>query len=122
MNSISHQNGLLSGIYDIKKAEFYSDKIDIKSSSELLKDPNQIYNICLNNVAGDTTKLEKNLKSMSDEAKNFVKSNEVWDRKELITSIEDIISDEGNFVCVLAGKNTGKSLTSLKRMWLMWLP
>jgi hypothetical protein len=72
-----------------------------------------MYNICLNNVAGDKTKLEENLKSMSDKAKKFIQSNEVWDRKELLTSVENIIADEGKFVCILAGKNTGKSLVLL---------
>jgi hypothetical protein len=109
-DSISRQNGLLSGIHDIERAEFYSDNIPIKSSYELLKDPNQIYNICLSNAGGNTTKLNDILKNMRDKAKKFIKSDEVWDRKGLITSIEDIIADDGNFVCILAGKSTGKSL------------
>ena len=109
-DSISRQNGLLSGIHDIKKAEIYSDNISIKNAYELLKDPNQFYNLCLSNAGGNTTKLNENLKSMRDKAKKFIKSDEVWDRKELINSIEDIIADDGNFVCLLAGKSTGKSL------------
>ena len=104
------QNGLLSGISDIKKAQFYSDNILIKSSYELLQNPNHIYSICLKNAGGNITKLNENLKNMSDKAKNFVESNEVWDRQELITSIESVIEDKGKFVCLLAGKNTGKSL------------
>jgi hypothetical protein len=101
---------LLSGIHDIKEAEFYSDKVTIKSSYELLKDPNHIYNICLKNAGGNTTKLNENLKHMSDKAEEFIQSDEVWNRKELITSVENIIDRKGKFVCLLAGKSTGKSL------------
>jgi hypothetical protein len=109
-NNITHKSGLLSEVYDIKKAEFYSDNIPIKSSYELLKNPNHIYNICLKNAGGNTTKLDENLKNMSDKAEEFIQSDEVWNRKELITSIENIIARKGKFVCILAGKNTGKSL------------
>jgi hypothetical protein len=36
--------------------------------------------------------------------------NEVWDRDELKGKIEDIIADRGEFVCLLGGKSTGKTL------------
>ena len=108
--SISRLNGLLSGIHDVKEADFYSNNISIKSAYELLKHPNQIYSICLHNAGGNTTKLDANLKNIHDNAINFVESNEVWNRKELIVSLENIIVRNGKFVCLLAGKNTGKSL------------
>jgi hypothetical protein len=109
-DSISRKNGLLSGIDDIREAKFYSDSIAIKGSCELLKDPQHIFNICLNNAGGNFTLLDENLKNMSDKAKAFIQSNEVWNRKELITSIESITEDKGKFVCILAGKSTGKSI------------
>ena len=109
-NNVAHGKGLLSGIYDITKAKFYSDNISIKSSYELLKDPHHIYNLCLKNSGGNITALDDNLKRISDKAKEFVQSDEIWNRKQLICSIENIITDKGKFVCLLAGKNTGKSV------------
>ena len=112
-----HLNGLLSGIDDIKVAEFYSNNVPIKSAYEMLKGPNQIYNICFHNAGGNTTKLNENLKSINEKVNFFVESNEVWDRKVLMTSIEDIIFSKGKFVCLLAGKSTGKTLvlTSIEK-------
>ena len=109
-NNVAQSNGLLSGVYDIIKAEIYSGNISIINAYELLKDPNPFYNICLKNAGGNTTMLNENLKSMRDNAENFIQSDEVWNRKELIASIENIIDGKGKFVCILAGKNTGKSL------------
>jgi ABC-type Na+ transport system ATPase subunit NatA len=35
---------------------------------------------------------------------------DVWDRDELKCAIQDITADSGQFVCLLGGKSTGKSL------------
>ena len=106
----THSKGLLSGIDNITKAEYYSNNSSIKDSYELLKNPNQLYKICLQNSGGVITKLELDLKNISDKAEEFIQSDEVWNRKQLISSIENIVARKGKFACLLAGKNTGKSL------------
>ena len=49
-NNVAQSKGLLSGVYDIKKAEIYSDNISIKNAHELLRDQNLFYKIFLNNA------------------------------------------------------------------------
>ena len=65
---VAHSKGLLSGIDDTTKAEFYSDNISIKGSYELLKDRNHLYNICLKIAGGNIASLDKNLKNINDKA------------------------------------------------------
>ena len=43
-------------------------------------------------------------------ATEFVESSQLWDRSELLIRLESILKRKGSFVCVLAGRNTGKSL------------
>ena len=100
-HDVAHNKGLLSGITDLESAEYYSDKVVIKSSYQLLQDKRRIFNICLNNADGNTTKLEENLKSMREKAKKFIMSDEVWNRRQLISSLENIIADKGKVVCLL---------------------
>jgi hypothetical protein len=50
------------------------------------------------------------LKKIRNSSKQFIKSNIVWDRVELRNILDNILDDEGNFVVLLAGKSTGKSL------------
>ena len=75
-----------------------------------MKDTNHLYNICLKNADGNIVNLRKDLKRISNKADRFIQSDKVWNRKQLITSLESIVARKGKFVCLLAGKNTGKSL------------
>jgi hypothetical protein len=39
--------------------------------------------------------------------------NEIWDRKELLLSLDDIICEKGIFACLLGGKNRKEFCSSL---------
>lgn len=48
---------------------------------------------------------------MINRAQTFIKNrDEVWGQDQLEGAIQEIVSSEGKFVCLLGGKNTGKSL------------
>ena len=44
----------------------------------------------------------------------FMKKNKIWDRSELIDGLNMATETAGNFVCLLGGKSTGKSLVLKK--------
>jgi hypothetical protein len=46
---------------------------------------------------------------MSYSAVEFIQSNEVWNRNDLTNALEKIVARKGKFVCILGGKDTGKS-------------
>ena len=102
--------GLLSGVANIKSAQYYSDNIEIDKATSLVLDKMRLFNICLENANGDQEKMQKTLDNLVQTADNFIDSRIVWDRQEFINSLENIIKRKGNFACVLAGKTTGKTL------------
>lgn len=106
--------GLLSGISDIASAHYYSDKLVIKNTYRLLQDSQYIFDICSKNAGGDTARLNDDLKRMAAKAGSYIKSGALWNRDELKSCLHNIVSDEGRFVCLLAGKSTGKSLVLKK--------
>ena len=106
--------GLLSGVSDIASAHYYSDKLVIKNTYRLLQDSQYIFDICSKNAGGDTTRLNEDLKRMAAKAGSYIKSDVLWNRDELKSCLHNIVSDEGRFVCLLAGKSTGKSLVLKK--------
>lgn len=55
---------------------------------------------------------------MLQSAESFIESesDRLWDRNELITNLKDIFSKKGRFVCVVGGKNTGKSLLAFEEI------
>lgn len=109
-NYLINGKGLLSGISDIRDARFYSENILEENACQLLQDRKRIFSICLTNAGNDNETLIKMLRNMTEAAKAFIKSDEVWDRKEIISIMDTIVSSEGNFACVLAGKTLASLL------------
>lgn len=109
------KRGLLFNISDITtSAATFSEEISLKESVELLKEREYIYNICWDNAERNVEKLDKNLKNMLQKATVFMESDQLWNRNQLVLGLEDIISKKGNFVCLVGGKSTGKSLVGKK--------
>jgi hypothetical protein len=106
--------GLLSGISDIASAHYYSDKLVIKNTYHLLQDSQYIFDICSKNAGGDTARLNEDLMRMAAKAGSYIKSDVLWNRDELESCLYNIVTSKGRFVCLLAGKSTGKSLVLKK--------
>jgi len=70
-----------------------------------------IYQSAIQDVSeGSGRNIEEYLNSIKFSAKEFILKKEVYDREEILHSIRTLIRDSGNFVCLLGGKSTGKSL------------
>ena len=71
-----------------------------------------IYEAALEDCRGNEIETVKYLNDIKRNAATFIcKHDNVWDRKELIDSLNEVQQNtEGDFVCLLGGKNTGKSL------------
>ena len=106
--------GLLSGISDIASAHYYSDKLVIKNTYHLLQDSQYIFDICSKNAGGDTARLNEDLKRISQKATSYIESDVLWNRDELKSCLHNVVMRKGRFVCLLAGKSTGKSLVLKK--------
>jgi len=106
--------GLLSGVSDIASAHYYSDKLVIKNTYHLLQDSQYIFDICSKNAGGDTARLNEDLMRISQKATSYIESDVLWNRDELKSCLHNIVTRKGRFVCLLAGKSTGKSLVLKK--------
>jgi hypothetical protein len=105
------EKGLLNGIPDVGNAKNYARKINLRDACDLLKKKDYVYNSAVEDVRGDTNELKKYLQDTVKRAQAYMKNQEdIWDRDELKDQLNRIIGTEGNFVCLLGGKSTGKSL------------
>ena len=57
----SQQRGLLSGIGEMKAAQYYSDSISVDKAASLVLDEKRLFNICLENDQGDREKMQATL-------------------------------------------------------------
>jgi ABC-type cobalamin/Fe3+-siderophores transport system ATPase subunit len=102
--------GLLSGYeinatFETTAPRFYSRNMDIMSTKKVLNNRYQIYNVV--NASRMSAEM---VTSIASQAANFATSDELYDRTELRTYMEGIVSEPaGSFVCLLGGKSTGKS-------------
>ena len=110
-SEIGNARGLLRGIFDVSNAKDYSRGINVDYAVDLLRDTKHLYNIALEDTLGNATECRNNLTEIVKKANTFmINQDEVWDRDELKRAILNIFSGVGNFVCLLGGKSTGKSL------------
>lgn len=113
-STIGNARCLLNGISDVSNSKHYAPVIPAHSVLDLLDispGKNYIYNIALEENNGNATQCKSNLTDVINRAQNFIKNrDEVWGQDQLEGAIQDIVSSEGKFVCLLGGKNTGKSL------------
>ena len=105
------EKGLLNGIPDVGNAKDYARKLNLRDAGDLLKNKNSVYNSAVEDVHGDKKELEKYLQDTVKRAQAYMENQEdIWDRDELKDQLNRIIGTKGNFVCLLGGKSTGKSL------------
>lgn len=85
--------------------------MNIDSVVDLLADEKNIYNVALEENHGDATACRSNLTEIFNKAATFLfNDTDIWDREELQEALGEAIQDRGNFVCLLGGKSTGKTL------------
>ena len=101
----------MTGTVDVSNEKDYSREINLDDAANLLRDRNYINNIALAEAHGNATELKNNLTKIIEKAKIFIANrDEVWDREELKGALLQTIEDIGNFICLLGGKSTGKTL------------
>jgi hypothetical protein len=88
--------------------------LPINEAAELVKNYRQLFDIIEAECQSDPVKINNRLEEIENDMDTFMEKNKVWDRKDLIQGLEDVARKKGNFVCLLGGKNTGKSLVLRK--------
>jgi len=73
-----------------------------------------LYDIIETECQSDPVKIKNRLEEIENYMDTFMEKNNVWDRKDLFQGLEDVARKKGNFVCLLGGKSTGKSLVLQK--------
>ena len=101
--------GLLLDV-DVKNADFFTAQLSLTESENLLKDKMCIYNVLMEGAVENSAKFDETLEKVVERAKSFIRSKNLWNREKFQCALEDVIKETGEFVCVLGGKNTGKSL------------
>ena len=97
------ERGLLKGISDVASAKDYSRTINLKDAAELLHDTTYLYSAVL--------KDKNNLTEIVQKADAFMSDLDIiWDRDDLKDSLKSVFAQDNQFVCLLGGKSTGKSL------------
>jgi len=111
LQSIPHPYyGLLSGLSDISKADYYSMHLSVKEAAEIVRNNRQLYEIIEKECESDTGRIDERLEEIEIVVDSFIAEKDVWDRKDLLQELEVIARKKGRFVCLLGGKSTGKSL------------
>ena len=103
-----HHHGLLQSIPDFRNANFYSNSMNLRESKLLLKNTSHIYQSAVKDVPSD--QVGNYLDAIKVTASSFIMKDEVFDREEILSQFRSLIRERGNFVCLLGGKSTGKSL------------
>lgn len=100
--------GLLTGISDVSNSKDYSRTVNVDFAVDLLRDKKRIYNVALEENHGNATECKICLTKVIKKARTFMKSRgQVWDRDELERAIKNILSTDGNFVCLLCWQVVG---------------
>jgi len=102
--------GLLSGLPNANESHFYSTDIKKDNANYLLKDKKYIYRSACKDEKETNLGINIYLEKIRQRVDQYLKKNTVWDRHQLIKNLNEIIKSRGKFVCLLAGKSTGKSM------------
>ena len=108
LNLLPHPGGLLAGISNLTEGHFFSESISINATESFVQ--NQLFSTVVNNNNGNSTEIAEELALINSRAASFIGSRDIWDRTEIISALSEIVERKGKFVCLLAGKSTGKTL------------
>ena len=94
----------MKGISDVASAKDYSRTINLKDAAELLHDTTYLYSTVLKDS-------KNNLTEIVQKADAFMSDLDIiWDREDLKDSLKSVFAQDNQFVCLLGGKSTGKTL------------
>jgi len=100
---------LLTGLKDATNSLYYAPEIDVDTVLTLVRDKSYIYTVALDCFDGDVIQAKNHLRYIANTSKNFLKSRKFWNRVEILDKLNEIVSDNGIFACLLGGKSTGKT-------------
>jgi hypothetical protein len=96
--------------------DFYTGRLDITKAKQLMdKDTQTIYDIADRVALNVNLSTDDYLKKVAQTAYLYARSDDFHDRERLCGALNSVCEKEGMFVCLLGGKNSGKS-TLLKRL------
>jgi hypothetical protein len=108
------RSGLLTGVSDPSCSKFYSSELNLENVAAMLeqRSPSAIGLAAKRDweTGKHTTPLDKSLKKIDLKASDWIAKDNMWDREELMSTLNTLASDTGQFVCLLGGKSTGKTL------------
>jgi Cdc6-like AAA superfamily ATPase len=107
-------SGLLSGLNNIdhiKNAQFYASAMDIKSTADFLKQSSYVYQQAEKDFKlSNHSNFESYINFLEGNKRTWMRNNSFFDRELILKSVNSIINNEGQFICLLGGKSTGKTL------------
>ena len=94
------------------EAKFFTNNLNFASvEANLNTKTNSVYKAALEDSSDCELEIGQYLSDIYHKAEAFIQqTDKMWDRKELIEGFKVVQKSRGNFVCLLGGKNTGKSL------------
>jgi hypothetical protein len=113
--------GLLKSIDDITTAKYFTSKLSLSDAAELasFKGSGYMYEEARKDALEKDISLDSYLATSLSKATDFIRSKSLWDREELMESINSTIQNESQLTCILGGKSTGKSflLSEIERQY-----
>ena len=108
LNLLPHPGGILAGISSSTESLYFSNSISINATKSLLQNQ-RLFSTVVDSNKGNLTEISDELAWINSRATSFIRSRDLWDRAEIVTALSEIVEERGEFVCLLAGKNTGKT-------------
>lgn len=107
-------SGLLSGfsnLNDIRNARFYAQSLDVKGTADFLKRHSYVYQQAEKDLLLlEHSDIKEYLLALKRNVSHWMDKNEFYDRELIVESVRNSFSSKGQFVCLLGGKSTGKTL------------
>jgi hypothetical protein len=96
----------------LKNEKFYNGKINLNAAAALVEGSDIVYASAALDVSEQGTTfqgVDEYLHHVKDKAGKWFKKEELCDRGELLSTVDDLIESKGRFSLILGGKSTGKS-------------
>jgi hypothetical protein len=106
----NHSKGLLSNIHNISTAEYFTSNMSMEDAALMALNYSYVYKEAVEDARTLREDITNYLTRIYKASADFIHSNVLWDRKDVMDILEKTVSTEtGALMCVLGGKSTGKS-------------
>jgi hypothetical protein len=106
----NQSKGLLSNIQSISAAKYFTSNMSINEAAQMTLNKSYVYKEAVNDANTLGEDITNYLSRIYNASAEFISSDVLWERKELMNILEKTVSSEiGMLMCVLGGKSTGKS-------------